>query len=205
VRIHSGPGDSVSTSRPNIQTRLHSDRRICLLDWRSPYTFRPVAQTLQSSNKVDSDIASRRKLTLSEYVRRRNGVPLGASGSLRNMLHRSFGARSFAGFWQYWNPVFGYYLGKNVFVPLKKVSPPYVALVLTFVVTGIIHDLVTMAVRRDVAFLFTPWFLFLGIGVVLSKMTRMDIGTRSWRSRALIHSTYLGVCLALTFLVFNVT
>ena len=150
------------------------------------------------------DISSRKKLTLSEYVRRRNGVPLGASGSLRNMLRRSFGARSFAGFWQHWNPIFGYYLGKYVFVPLKGISPPYVALILTFVVTGIVHDVVTMAIRQDVAFLFTPWFLFLGIGVVLSKATGMDIGARPWRLRAVFHSTYLGVCLALAFLVFAV-
>ena len=147
---------------------------------------------------------SRKKLTLSEYVRRRNGVPLGASGSLRNMLQRSFGAKSFDGFWQYWNPIFGFYLGKYVFVPLKKFSPPYVALVLTFVVTGIVHDLVTMAVRQEVAFLFTPWFLFLGIGVVLSKVIGMDISTSSWRLRAVFHSTYLGVCLVLAFLAFTI-
>jgi len=120
------------------------------------------------------------------------------------MLGRSFGARSFAGFWQHWNPIFGYYLGKYIFVPLKRVLPPYVALVLTFIVTGITHDLVTIAVRQNVAFLFTPWFLFLGIGVVLSKVTKMNIGASSWRLRAVIHSTYLGVCLALTFLVFTV-
>ena len=166
--------------------------------------YQPVTQSLQSSSRVILDIASRKKLTLPEYVRRRNGVPLGASGSLRNMLRRSFGATSFAGFWQNWNPIFGYYLGKYVFVPLKKVSPPYVALVLTFVFTGIVHDLVTMAVRQEVAFLFTPWFLFLGIGVVLSKATGMDISASSWRLRAVFHSTYLGVCLALTFLVFTV-
>ena len=121
------------------------------------------------------------------------------------MLHRSFGARSFAGFWQYWNPIFGYYLGKYVFVPLKKVSPSYVALILTFVVTGTIHDAATIAVRQDFAFLFTPWFLFLGLGVVLSKVTKMDIGASPWWRRAAIHSAYLAVCLALTFLTFEVT
>jgi len=51
------------------------------------------------------------------------------SGSLRNMPRRSFGARSFDGFWRHWNPLFGYYLGKYVFVRLKKVAPPHVALV----------------------------------------------------------------------------
>ena len=147
---------------------------------------------------------TRKKLTMSEYVRRRNGVPLGAAGSLRNMLHRSFGARSFGGFWQHWNPIFGYHLGKFVFGPLKTVLPPHVALVLTFIVTGVIHDLVTMAVRQDVAFLFTPWFFFLGVGVVLSRVTGMDIRAYPWGLRAAIHAVYLGVCLGAAFIVFTV-
>ncbi len=78
------------------------------------------------------------------------------------------------------------------------------ALVLSFVATGIVHDLVMMAVRQEVAFLFTPWFLFLGIGVVLSKVMGMDIGASSWRLRAVFHSTYLSACLALAFLIFTV-
>ncbi len=61
-------------------------------------------------------------------------------------MRRSFGAQSFASFWQYWNPIFGYCLGKFVFAPLKKVCPSHISLILTFIVTGIVHDLVTMAV-----------------------------------------------------------
>ena len=49
----------------------------------------------------------RKSLTLSQYVKFRNGVPLGDSQSLSNMLHRSLGAASFAEFWQYWNPIWG--------------------------------------------------------------------------------------------------
>ena len=101
------------------------DVQSAALDHVKPF----FAQSLQSFGQADLDNANRKKLTLSEYVRRRNGVPLGAPGSLRNMLRRSFGARSFAGFWQYWNPVFGYCLGRYIFVPLKRVSPPSVALV----------------------------------------------------------------------------
>lgn len=120
------------------------------------------------------------------------------------MLRRSFGARSFAGFWQHWNPIFGYYLGKYVFVPFKQILPAPVALISTFVVTGIIHDVVTMAVRRDVAFLFTPWFLLLGIGVVISNRVAMDISAWSWGVRAITHASYLGVCLGLAFVLFTV-
>jgi D-alanyl-lipoteichoic acid acyltransferase DltB (MBOAT superfamily) len=128
---------------------------------------------------------------------------MGAPGSLTNMLRRSLGARSFAGFWQYWNPIFGYCLGKYVYVPLKTVLPAYVSLIITFVVCGIIHDLVIMAVRRDVAFVFIPWFFFLGIGVVLSQTMKMDLARYSWSMRATIHLTYLGSCLVLTLWIFG--
>jgi len=50
----------------------------------------------------------RQRISFARYIHRRNGVPLGSSGSLRNMLRRSLGAGSFAGFWQYWIPVWGY-------------------------------------------------------------------------------------------------
>ncbi len=63
------------------------------------------------------------RVRLVQYVYRRNGVPLGDSNSLRNMFIRSFGAGSFARFWQYWNPIFGYGLGKYVYI---TVTPVYV-------------------------------------------------------------------------------
>ena len=143
----------------------------------------------------------RKKVTLSQYIRRRNGVPAGSSGSLRNMLHRSLGASSFAGFWRYWNPVFGYYLGRYVFSPLRRVLPRTPALVLTFVACGALHDLVTMAVRGSVAFLFTPWFFLLGLGVLLGHSVGMDTSNRPWAVRAGINLTYIVACLAMTISV----
>jgi hypothetical protein len=123
-------------------------------------------------------------LALAKYVRRRNGMPLGAPGGLRAMFDRSPGASSFAGFWRCWNPIFGYVLGRNVFAPLRRVLPSSLSLVLTFVVCGVLHDLVTPAVRGSPAFLFTPWFQFLGIGVLLGSAPRMDASSRSWPVRA---------------------
>jgi D-alanyl-lipoteichoic acid acyltransferase DltB (MBOAT superfamily) len=146
--------------------------------------------------------ANRKELTLSEYVRRRNGVPLGASGSLTSMLKRSLGARSFAAFWQHWNPIFGFCLGKYVYAPLKTTFSAGISLSLTFVVCGLIHDLVIMAVRQDVAFIFTPWFFLLGVGVVLSQRAKMDFAQYPWAVRAMIHLTYLGSCLALASFMF---
>ena len=144
---------------------------------------------------------TRHSLTLAQYVQRRNGVPLGDSNSMRNMLHRSLGARSFARFWQYWNPIWGYGLGKYVYAPLQRVLPAVVALILTFVVSGGLHDLATMAVRGSVAFLFTPWFFLLGIGVVLGQAAKMDLSGRPWLFRAGVNLAYLIICLGLTLLI----
>jgi hypothetical protein len=138
---------------------------------------------------------------MGEYIRRRNGVPIGAPGSLRNMLHRSVGARSFAVFWQYWNPVFGYTLGRFVFSPSKRVLPRAIALVFTFVVCGAVHDLVTTLVRGSLAFLFTPWFFFLGLGVVAGRFVHMDLGRFPWVVRALTNFAYVTACLGLALFV----
>jgi len=116
------------------------------------------------------------------------------------MLHRSLGAGTFAGFWQYWNPIFGYYLGRYVDSPLRRALPRTTSLVLTFVICGALHDLVTMAVRGSVAFLFTPWFFLLGLGVVLGGSVGMDFSSRPWAVRAGINLTYILACLAVTLI-----
>lgn len=143
---------------------------------------------------------TRQRLTLAEYVRRRNGVPFGDSRSLRNMLARSFGAGSFGRFWQHWNPIFSFGLGKYVYSPLRRFLPPALALFVTFMVSGAIHDIVTMAVRGSAAFLFTPWFFLLAAGVVAARALAFDFSHRPWAVRAGINLTYILACLALTLL-----
>lgn len=138
--------------------------------------------------------------TLVQYVQLRNGVPLGDGNSLRNMLHRSLGAASFAAFWQYWNPIWGYGLGKYVYTPLRRFFPLVTAYMATFVMSGGIHDLATTAVRGSFAFLFTPWFFLLGLGAVLSRAFGMDLSNQSWWVRANINLIYLVSCLTMTLI-----
>ena len=137
---------------------------------------------------------SRKGLSLAQYILRRNGVPLGDPRSLRNMLYRSFGAGTFAGFWQYWNPIWGYGLGKYVYAPLQRGLPSWLALILTFVVSGGLHDLVIMALRRSVAFIFIPWFFLLGVGVVAGRALGMDFSNQAWNIRAGINLIYIITC-----------
>ncbi len=142
-----------------------------------------------------------RKLTLGDYIRRRNGLPAGARGSLQNMLERSLGASTFAGFWRHWNPIFGYFLGRYVFVPLRAAVPTWLALIATFTVCGALHDVITMLVRRGPAFLFTPWFFFLAVGVLLGRLTGMDLSAKPWGVRAAVQLGYVGGCLGLSLAV----
>lgn len=143
----------------------------------------------------------KRKLTLAYYVRRRNGVPLGAAGSLRNMLHRSLGAGTFAEFWRYWNPIFGYYLGRYINAPLKRWLPSSVSLVITFVACGALHDAVGFAATGRGMFLFTPWFFFMGTGVVISQSIQFDYANYIWPVRALINISCVAIGLLVTLAI----
>ena len=169
---------------------------------RIPRTSRGENENMNTDQKGFSARRQqqRRRLTLAQYIRRRNGVPAGSPGSLRNMLRRSLGAGSFAGFWQYWNPVWGYGLARYVYSPLKRVFPTTAALIMTFVVCGALHDSVIMAVRGSATFLFTPWFFLLGVGVVFGRAVGMDFSSRPWLIRARVNLTYVGVCLAVTLI-----
>ncbi|MBL4659579.1 MAG: hypothetical protein JKY19_04425 [Alcanivoracaceae bacterium] len=145
-----------------------------------------------------------KKLTLSQYVHRRNGVALGAPGSLRNMLYRSLGAATFAEFWRYWNPVWGYGLGKYIFTPLKRIFPTIIALIMTFVFSGLLHDLAIIIVKGSVVIIFAPWFLLLGIGVVLGQELGINFSSKSWLFRASINLIYLIACYILSRLAMSI-
>ncbi len=111
------------------------------------------------------------------------------------MLRRSLGASSFAGFWRYWNPIWGYYLGRYVFRPSKRLLPRALAVVVTFTVSGALHDLATSAARGSAAFLFTPWFFLMSLGLLLGEALHMDLSHQPWIFRAATNLTYAGVCL----------
>lgn len=134
------------------------------------------------------------RLSLSEYVRRRNGVPLGHRDSLRNMLSRSFGAPSFDRFWLFWNPIWGYYLGRWVLRPANRFLPAAAAVWLTFVVSGALHDLACSLLERQPIILFTTWFAVIGFVVVLSPKLGWKISRPNFVTRILVNASWLVGC-----------
>ncbi|MCV9387641.1 acyltransferase [Reichenbachiella sp. ABR2-5] len=117
------------------------------------------------------------------------------------MLGRSLGAGTFAIFWQYWNPIWGYYLGKYIFKPLKLIFPPALSLIITFAVCGLIHDLAIMILKWKVTLLLTPWFLFMGLSVIVSDYAKIDYSKFPWAIRATINVVIILGCLFIAYQV----
>ena len=143
----------------------------------------------------------KRTVSLAQYVKKRNGVPLGGNGSMKNMLSRAFGASSFPVFWHYWNPIWGYYLSRNVMRPLASFLPIYLATLITFLVSGALHDIAVSIVKWKAVLFFTPWFGLMGMVVIVSKRAGVTYGKISWPFRALINVSFILLSLGVTYFV----
>lgn len=145
-----------------------------------------------------------KSISLSAYVKKRNGVSLGASGSLRYMLKNSLGAGTFADFWRYWNPVWGYYLAKFVMRPLSRALPSSVATMLTFSVSGFLHDVAVMLIKLQPSFVLTLWFSVMGSAVVLTSYAQLSYRHVIWPIRALANLSIVASCYWLSTILVNV-
>ncbi|WP_368389617.1 acyltransferase [Thalassotalea sp. 1_MG-2023] len=130
-------------------------------------------------------------LKLSTYVKRRTGVNLGHSHSLKNMFVRSFGANSFALFWHYWNPIWSYYLAKYIQKPCSRIMPHSFALIITFTISGALHDLAVSLVKLTPIFFFTPWFLLMAILVIAVNLLKVNYANLTWGGRAFINASFI--------------
>ena len=133
-------------------------------------------------------------LSLKQYVKRRNGVPLGASGSLTNMLKNALGAKNFSQFWLYWNPIWGYYLATKIQKPLTQFLPHSIALILTFSISGLLHALAVSLIKKEIFFVCTPWFSVMSLVVIASQKLSMDMSKFPFIIRAFIHSSTVVIC-----------
>lgn len=139
--------------------------------------------------------------SLSKYVKKRNGVAIGASGSMKNMFERSLGANSFYQFWRYWNPIWGYYLTRHIMKPASTFLPVWLATILTFAISGTLHDFAVSVIKWQFLFFFTPWFVLMGLMVVATKYLSISYARFPWGARAVINTVIIGVCLAATYLL----
>ena len=137
-------------------------------------------------------------MTLSEYVLKRNGVPLGAKGSLPNNLRYALGAGNNSDFWKHWNPIWGYYLAKFIYLPLGQRVPNWLSTLTSFAVSGALHDLAVGLFGIAWQSLFTWWFLVMGLFLVGSRRLRIEYGELPFLLRAGVNIASPAACLAIT-------
>jgi D-alanyl-lipoteichoic acid acyltransferase DltB (MBOAT superfamily) len=138
---------------------------------------------------------SRRRLTLDAYVRRRLAGPGGDLAMMGRMFSRSFGAGSFAEFWRYWNPVYGFHLDRYCYRPLRRRRVPRsLAFVATFAASGfVLHDLpfwwgvsVLRTGSLPVPFV-TVWFVTMSAFALVGERFRLDYAARPAPARVAIN------------------
>lgn len=137
------------------------------------------------------------QITLSTYVTRRLGNDTRSQAV--NFLAKPFGAVSFAQFWWYWNPVFGYYLYYYSYKPLRVFLPRWVSIWITFLFCGMLHDLpfglaAVLSGTRPPTFTLTIMFVFLGMIVVVTERAKLRLDHIPFTLRWPIHVLALFLC-----------
>jgi hypothetical protein len=139
---------------------------------------------------MDKSFSTKDKQNLRLFVFRRLGNPKGPISAVRKMFRLSFGAKSFADFWRYWNPVHHYFLSYYVYKPLRRIMPRSMAVILTFVFCGFfLHDIVHIAFTGIP--LIAVWFFMLAIGVLIGEYFNMNMSSRSDIFRVIVNLGYL--------------
>ena len=140
-------------------------------------------------------------MKLSEYVLKRNGVPLGAKASLAKNLQNSFGAQSNTLFWKHWNPIWGFYLSKYIYFPLNRYLPKSVSSIVTFGVSGALHDLAIGLLGLGWQNFLTIWFVIMGSFMGISKTLNISYSKFGFFTRAAINTASIAICFFLASLI----
>lgn len=141
-------------------------------------------------------------MTLEEYTYYRTGTTK-VSLMIRNMFFKPFVSSSFRSFWKYWNPSWGYFLLFYCYKPIKTIFPHWASLIITFLICGLLHDLIYIIpmMMNEVEFVFpfiTVWFLIIIIGILLTEYLQIDFNKTNIKVRPIFHLSYLAGTFILT-------
>jgi len=124
------------------------------------------------------------------------------------MFIKAFQAKSAKEFWNYWNPIFGYYMLFYFYKPLTNKVPRAIRVIATFTFSGFfLHDILLwwpfcwMIAYKTCFPLGTIWFFFLSIIMLILEKIGFNTKKYSQKVRVLANFIYLGIAMALTLLV----
>ena len=133
-------------------------------------------------------------MSLSNYVLKRNGVPLDHRASFIQNLQRSLGAKSNALFWKHWNPIWGYFLSRYIYAPLTTRCPKPLAVVITFGLSGALHDIAIGLLGYGWQYFLTIWFVIMGVFLNVSTYLCISYGGVGFAYRAAINLASVALC-----------
>jgi hypothetical protein len=110
-------------------------------------------------------------VTLSVFVRRRLGSASVWSQSRRALIAPVL-APSLSAFWSLWNPVWHWCLHRWCYGPLRRRFPRGPSVFATFVASGVVHNLLAVAMSGRLTCFPTVWFACVGVLVVSSEGLR---------------------------------
>ncbi|HKK80433.1 MAG TPA: MBOAT family O-acyltransferase [Phaeodactylibacter sp.] len=113
--------------------------------------------------------------TYRQYERKKLGYRDGTLSGLLYMCRQAFTSPTFAGFWRNWNPLFSYYLLYFCYLPLRKRLPRFIALTVTFALSGAVHDMAATLARAEAYLVFTGTFTLFGLWVVVEERLRLRL------------------------------
>lgn len=135
-------------------------------------------------------------MTIEEYICFRTGET-NLLKIVQKMFFKPFVSSSFRSFWNYWNPGFGFYLLFYIYKPTQQLLPQSIALMLTFLVSGFLHDILyifPMVIINGVKFIFpfiSVWFLIIALGILMTDFLKVNFKTVSTTTRIAFHIIYL--------------
>ena len=100
-------------------------------------------------------------------------------GRARNVMEAPIAARTPADFWRRYNRLMGQFLYENVFRPLGGGKAPVRATLLTFAVSGILHEFVFTIVLGQVQGFQLAFFGIQGLAVAATQRVR-PVGSQMW-------------------------
>jgi len=133
-------------------------------------------------------------MTLKEYATKKFNNRNSLSGCLNYMIKSSFFSKTFREFWTNWNPLWSYFLIFYSYKPMRKVISKAPALILTFVVSGFLHDLFVMLLLQKIYFLFSLIFLLIGIFTLTEQILKINLKGISKYLRPLYHCGIIIIC-----------
>lgn len=136
-------------------------------------------------------------MTLEAYISYRTGAE-DVSQIVRNMIVKPFMASSLRSFWNYWNPGYGYFLLYYCYKPLRKLFPDGLSLLITFLICGMLHDLIyilpmMLQSNGSVPIPFvTTWFVLIAFGLLISDYFHIHFRGITPKVRPVLHLGFLG-------------